>query len=30
MNVLDAIRNRRSIRAFLPDPVPRDTIDQIL
>lgn len=30
MNVLDAIRNRRSIRAFRPDPVPRETIDQIL
>lgn len=30
MNVLDAITNRRSIRAFRPDPVPRATIDKIL
>lgn len=26
----DAITSRRSIRAFLPDPVPRETIEQIL
>ena len=30
MNVLDAIQNRRSIRAFRPDPVPKATIEQIL
>ncbi len=30
MNVLDAIQNRRSIRAFKPDPVPKATIEQIL
>jgi nitroreductase len=28
--VLDAIASRRSIRAFRPDPVPRDTIEQLL
>jgi nitroreductase len=26
----DAIRSRRSIRRFLPDPVPRETVEQIL
>lgn len=30
MNVLDAIKSRKSIRAFKPDPVPRSTIEQIL
>ncbi len=30
MNVLDAIRSRKSIRAFKPDPVPRETIREIL
>ena len=30
MDVLDAIRERRSIRAFKPDPVPREIIDKIL
>jgi nitroreductase len=28
--VLDAIASRRSVRAFLPDPVPRTTIERIL
>ena len=30
MDVLDAIRERRSIRAFRPDPVPRETIEAML
>ena len=30
MNVLDAIRTRTSIRAFKPDPVPKETISAIL
>ena len=30
MDVLDAIRTRKSIRAFTSDPVPKDTIDAIL
>lgn len=30
MDVLDAIRSRKSIRAFRPDPVPRQTIERIL
>ena len=30
MDVLEAIQSRKSIRAFKPDPVPRETIDQIL
>ncbi|MGI9422450.1 MAG: nitroreductase [Hyphomicrobiaceae bacterium] len=30
MNVLDAINSRKSIRAFKPDPVPKETIDKIL
>ena len=30
MNVLDAIQNRKSIRAFRPDLVPKATIDKIL
>ena len=30
MNVLDAITGRRSIRAFRPDPVPKETLEQIL
>ena len=29
MNVLDAIASRKSIRAFRPDPVPKDTIEKI-
>ena len=28
--VLDAIASRRSVRAFLPDPVPRETVERIL
>lgn len=28
--VLDAIASRRSVRGFLPDPVPRETIERIL
>lgn len=30
MNTLDAIRARRSIRKFKPDPIPRETIETIL
>jgi nitroreductase len=30
MELTDVMRERRSIRAFLPDPVPRDTILEIL
>ena len=30
MDVLEAIRSRKSIRAFKPDPVPRETLEQIL
>lgn len=30
MNVLEAIQNRRSIRAFKPDPVPKEIIEKIL
>ena len=30
MNVLDAIQARKSIRAFRPDPVPKDVIETIL
>lgn len=30
MDVQDAIKSRKSIRAFKPDPVPRETIDAIL
>lgn len=30
MNVLDAITSRKSIRAFRPDQVPKDTIEKIL
>lgn len=30
MNVLEAIASRKSIRAFRPDPVPKDTIEKIL
>jgi nitroreductase len=30
MEVLDAIQSRKSIRAFKPDPVPKETIDKIL
>ena len=30
MDVLEAIRTRKSIRAFKPDPVPRQTVDSIL
>lgn len=28
--ILDAIAGRRSVRAFLPDPVPKETVEQIL
>jgi nitroreductase len=30
MKLEDAIRNRKSVRAFLPDPVPRETISKIV
>ena len=30
MNTLDAIRARRSIRRYLPDPIPRDHLETIL
>lgn len=30
MDVLDAIQSRRSIRAFKPDPVPKELIDKLL
>lgn len=30
MHVLDAIQSRKSIRAFRPNPVPRDTLDKLL
>ncbi len=30
MDAIDAILGRRSVRAFLPDPVPRETIERIL
>ena len=30
MDVLDAIRERKSIRAFKPDPVSRETLDRVL
>jgi nitroreductase len=30
MDVLEAIRSRKSIRAFKPDPVPRETIERLL
>ncbi len=30
MNVIEAIEKRRSIRAFKPDPVPKETIEKIL
>lgn len=30
MNVLDAIASRKSIRAFRPDPVPKETVEKIL
>ena len=30
MDVLEAIQSRKSIRAFKPDPVPRETVDEIL
>jgi nitroreductase len=30
MDVVQAIRERRSIRAFKPDPVPRETVEEIL
>ena len=30
MNVDDAIRTRRSVRAFKPDPVPRDVLEDLL
>ena len=30
MDVLEAIQSRKSIRAFKPDPVPRERVDQIL
>lgn len=30
MNILDAIQSRKSIRAFKLDPVPRETVEEIL
>ena len=30
MDVLDAIRDRKSIRAFRPTPIPKEIIDSIL
>ncbi len=30
MDLFDAIRERRSVRAFKPDPVPRKTVEEIL
>ena len=30
MNVDDAIRTRRSVRAFRPDPIPRDVLEDLL
>ena len=30
MNVLDAIQNRKSIRAFKPDPVPKDVLAELM
>ena len=30
MTVTEAVRRRRSIRAFLPTPVPRQTLEDIL
>jgi nitroreductase len=30
MDLFDAIRERRSVRAFKPDPVPRETVEEIL
>jgi nitroreductase len=30
MDVLQAIRERKSVRAFKPDPIPRETIEEIL
>ena len=30
MDVLDAIRGRKSIRAFKPDPIPRETLNAVL
>ena len=30
MEILDAIRTRRSIRAFRPDPVPREVLAELL
>ena len=30
MDLIEAIRTRRSIRAYRPDPVPRETIEQLL
>jgi len=30
MDVIDAIRGRKSIRGFLPDPVPRETLEKVL
>ena len=30
MDILQAIRERRSIRAFKPDPIPKETIEEIL
>jgi len=30
MEIIDAIRSRRSIRSFKPDPVPRETLEELL
>ena len=30
MNLIDALANRKSIRGFKPDPVPRETLEEIL
>ena len=30
MHVLDAIRNRRTVKSYEPDPVPRDQLERIL
>lgn len=30
MNVIDAIKNRKSVRAYLSDPVPKDVVEKIL
>ena len=30
MDVIEAIQSRKSVRAFRPDPVPRETVEKIL